>query len=124
MNTLKITAKVKASNKDRLEVIFQNICSALRISNVTLTICPASELSAYGVAEEGGKVAEVANRNNIIDVIAVMAHELRHCFQYQHKMLKGMVWLGKDYTGRSYNSQPWEHDALDYENKILAMYGR
>lgn len=94
----------------------------------------------------GGKYANhwiLVNRDNTrARIYFIIAHELRHAYQHQTGMLRwnGNVrqWNGVDYIdaieignrGRSkkyfnsngYRNQPWEVDANEYAEKIVARY--
>jgi len=121
MNNLNITARIKKENKARLETVFTYLCLHLNLQNVTLEICSSDTISDNGVAYNATS-AQVCNARNIEDTIASMAHELRHCFQYNRGWLVDMTWKGTDHSKTPYATRPWEQDAREFEFRIAGRY--
>lgn len=97
--------------------------------NVFVEILFVSEGSAGGcvdmeIDDDGIHMFSVEiNRNQSIEEIkATLIHELKHVEQHATGRLDQTIWLGVDHKNTPYDLRPWEIEAYEFEQKVVAKY--
>jgi len=117
---------------DELDDYIDRLCRRLNITKVPLSLDSTINTSFNSVTfghESYINVNPFCSHVNIMPIETILAHEVRHAWQYANNMLKplpfygkGLQWLGKvmPYT---WHTAPWEIDAVNFENEIAIELG-
>lgn len=129
--------KNKVRTESQIKLIKEAMFVFRQIMNLpdglSVRLAHIKKKNRFGTYYNTMKIAEVeARRNDLMDVLRTMAHELVHAEQYHTGRLKsewvprtGYVqqWYGevvknKGATYNSYRKQPWEQEAFDRQEKL------
>lgn len=115
-NTFKITAKMSQKKREVFTCAFNIIARDLKLNGVEVEICPSNELGPRGIAIPGRAI--IRNTRDLEDMMDTLAHEMRHLWQYQNRLLEEDTWMGKAYPNMAWKKRPWEWDATDYAKQV------
>ena len=128
-NYLNFDENVRVSGKRRtiLQKFFQIVCDDLHLKGVECNVFPNSEFPRYYLGMCHDEVSiEIKVMNDFRLMLSTLAHELRHCWQWQTDTLiwnendEEKIWRGKKIIEDGNEEPPWELDALFYEDQVAS----
>jgi hypothetical protein len=122
-------------NKRELTRLHKRLCKELGVKPCRLIFRKQGRRPFAGLYQEHKKTITLyldSIKRFGHDSREVLAHEVRHHFQYVTGITAGATWRGKSYLGEyrkvkdfgvGYNNLPWERDANRWARKIAKREG-